>query len=175
MEIGSLTRTLMRLPERMRPMFRSMGISASGLSAQRQRIDAIVSNIANAETTRTEEGGPYRRRTVEMAPSMRGPDGVFLEPGILWPTGDEAGELPIPPFDDFGAGVTVTGVVVDQTEGPLVYDPSHPDADGNGYVRMPNVDLTQEIVDLAEARRMYEANATAFQAVKSMLQRAAQL
>jgi flagellar basal-body rod protein FlgC len=66
-------------------------------------------------------------------------------------------------------------VVEDQTEGPLVYDPSHPDADANGYVRMPNVDLTQEIVDLAEARRMYEANATAFQAVKNMLQRAAQI
>jgi len=174
MDIGSLSRTLLHLPERMRPMFRSMSISASGLSAQRKRIDAIVSNIANAETTRTEEGGPYRRRVVTMAPSIRGPDGDFLEPGILWPTGDEAGELPIPPYD-FSAGVTVTGVVEDATEGPLVYDPSHPDADENGYVRMPNVDLTQETVDLAEARRMYEANATAFQAVKNMLQRAAQI
>jgi flagellar basal-body rod protein FlgC len=175
MDVKSLTRTLMNLPERMRPMFRSMSISASGLSAQRQRIDAIVSNIANAETTRTEEGGPYRRRTVEMSPAGRTPEDFFLEPGILWPTGDEAGELPIPPFDDFAAGVSVTGVVEDQTEGPLVYDPSHPDADANGYVRMPNVDLTREIVDLAEARRMYEANATAFQAVKNMLQRAAQI
>lgn len=175
MDVKSLTQTLMRLPERMRPMFRSMGISASGLSAQRQRIDAIVSNIANAETTRTEEGGPYQRRTVSMSPAMNGPDGVFLEPGVLFPSGVEAGELPIPPYDDYAAGVRVNGMEVDTTEGPLVYDPSHPDADESGYVRMPNVDLTQEIVDLAEARRMYEANATALQAVKNMLQRAAQI
>lgn len=175
MDIRGLSQTLLRLPQRMRPMFRSMGISASGLTAQRQRIDAIVSNIANAETTRTEEGGAYRRRVVTLSPAMRGPDGdVFLEPGIIWPTGDEAGELPLPPYD-FNAGVTVSGVFEDATEGPLVYDPGHPDANENGYVRMPNVDLTQEIVDLSEARRMYEANATAFQAIKNMLQRAAQI
>jgi flagellar basal-body rod protein FlgC len=175
MDVKSLTRTLMRLPERMRPMFRSMSIPASGLSAQRQRIDAIVSNIANAETTRTAEGGPYQRRTVNLSPATHGPDGMFLEPGVLYPSGVEAGELPIPPFDEYAAGVAFNGVQADATEGPLVYDPSHPDADENGYVRMPNVDLTQEIVDLAEARRMYEANATAFQAVKNMLQRAAQI
>jgi flagellar basal-body rod protein FlgC len=78
MDVKSLTRTLMRLPERMRPMFRSMSIPASGLSAQRQRIDAIVSNIANAETTRTAEGGPYQRRTVNLSPATHGPDGMFL-------------------------------------------------------------------------------------------------
>jgi flagellar basal-body rod protein FlgC len=71
--------------------------------------------------------------------------------------------------------VRVAGVAEDTTEGPLVYDPGHPDADTNGYVRMPNVELTQEIVEMMEARRYYEANATAFQAIKSMLQRATQI
>ncbi len=71
--------------------------------------------------------------------------------------------------------MAVTGIAQDQTHGPMVYDPGHPDADANGYVHMPNVDLTQETVRLMESRRMYEANATVFQAIKNMLQRATQI
>jgi flagellar basal-body rod protein FlgC len=170
--IGS---ALQALPDRIRPMFRSLGIAASGLSAQRARVDTIVSNIANAQTTRTEQGGPYRRKTVATEAQMTGPAPGFLEAGKLYPSGVEAGELAIPPFDEGAEGVRVAGVSEDVSEGPLVYDPGHPDADENGYVHMPNVDLTQEIVSLMEARRFYEANATVFQAIKNMLQRAAQI
>jgi flagellar basal-body rod protein FlgC len=124
-----------------RPMFGTLAVSASGLSAQRFRMDTIATNIANAETTHTAEGGPYRRRTVEMQPAD-------------------------------GAGVQVTGVAEDATAGPVVYDPSHPDANSDGYVRYPNVSVTDEMVGLMDARRMYEANATVFQATKSMLKAA---
>lgn len=175
MGIRRIGTTLLQMQERVRPLFRSLGIAASGLSAQRQRIDAVVMNIANAETTRTEDGGPYRRKVVQTAP--KGPEAPFgiLEAGRLYPTGEYAGELPLPGPAVAGGGVEVTGIAEDTSEGALVYDPGHPDADANGYVLMPNVSLTQEIVDLMEARRMYEANATAFQAVKTMLQRSTQI
>jgi flagellar basal-body rod protein FlgC len=122
-------------------MFGTLAVSASGLSLQRFRMDAIATNIANAETTHTADGGPYRRRTVEMQPAA-------------------------------GGGVEVTGIAEDATAGPLVYDPSHPDANADGYVRYPNVSVTDEMVGLMDARRMYEANATVFQATKSMLKAA---
>jgi flagellar basal-body rod protein FlgC len=157
-----------------RPLFRSLGISASGLEAQRKRIDVIATNIANAETTRTAEGGPYRRRQVMLESQAYDPQGGLVEAGRLIPTGEEAGELPLPTLDGEG-GVAVTGVFESASEGALVYDPGHPDADENGYVRMPNVSITDEMVDLMDARRMYEANATVFQAMKAMLQRALQI
>jgi flagellar basal-body rod protein FlgC len=124
-----------------RPMFGTLAVSASGLSAQRFRMDTIATNIANSETTHTAEGGPYRRRTVEMQATD-------------------------------GGGVQVTGVAEDATAGPVVYDPSHPDANSDGYVRYPNVSVTDEMVGLMDSRRMYEANATVFQATKSMLKAA---
>ncbi len=172
--VGKLGDALQHLQDRVRPMFRSLSISASGLTAQRRRIDAIAQNIANAQTTRTADGGPYRRRIVQTEEQGWTPEPFALEAGKIWPTGQPAGELPIPPFEQEG-GVRVSGVAESTAEGPLVYDPGHPDADANGYVRMPNVDLTQEIVDMMEARRFYEANATAFTAIKNMLQRATQI
>ena len=157
-------------------LFRAFDVSASGLTAQRTRLNVISANIANAQTTRTVEGGPYRRKVAQTeARGMAGQMPAFLEAGRLYPSGARAGELPLPPFDDAGEGVEVVGIAEDMTLGPLVYDPGHPDADANGYVQMPNVDLTQEIVSLMEARRFYEANATVFQAIKNMLQRAAQI
>lgn len=174
MKVARLGSALQGLGDRVRPMFRSLSISASGLSAQRQRMDAIAGNIANAETTRTADGGAYRRRVVQLEAAGMAPDVAALEAGRIWPTAQPAGELPIPPFDGEG-GVRVAGVVEDASEGVLVYDPGHPDSDANGYVRMPNVDLTREIVDMMETRRLYEANATAFQAIKNMLQRATQI
>jgi flagellar basal-body rod protein FlgC len=151
-----------------RPMFRTLGIAASGLSAQRQRLETIASNIANAEVTRTEEGGPYRRRVVRMeAQRVEGQPFEMTREGVVsrfrLPTGN--------PLEHMG-GVRVTAIEETAAEGPLVYDPAHPDADAQGYVRMPNVRITDEIVDLMDARRVYEANATVFSAAKSMLRSA---
>lgn len=154
-----------------RPMFRTLAISASGLSAQRQRLEVVAQNIANAEVTRTEDGGPYRRRVVRMEPQrVEGQPFEMTREGVVsafrLPTGN--------PLEHLG-GVRVTAIEEDGSEGPLVYDPAHPDADANGYVRMPNVRITDEIIDLMDARRVYEANATVFQAAKAMLRSALNL
>ena len=154
-----------------RPLFRGLAIAASGLSAQRQRIEVTAQNLANAETTRTEEGGPYRRKVVALAPKVAIPDLTRpVLPGDPWILPPRVVE----PVDLLG-GVEVQGVEEDMTPGELVYDPGHPDADENGYVRYPNVRVSEEMVTLMEARRAYEANATVFEAVKSMLRRAAQI
>ncbi len=147
-----------RTPERPTPSpFPGLAIASSGLSAQRLRMEVATANLAHAETTRTADGGPYQRRVVTLAPSND--SYVPVSPA----NGDVA---PAP------GGVTVTGIAVDTTPGAQVYDPAHPDADANGYVRMPNVDPTQELVTIMEARRLYEANATAFASTKAMLRRA---
>ena len=152
----------------MRKIFRPLGIAASGLSAQRARMETIAGNIANAETTRTAEGGAYRRQvaTLQAQPT---PDRTF-------PTGPQI-DLDVPPLpgQDPDGGVRVAGVADDATEGPLVYDPGHPDADEAGYVRYPNVELTQETVDMMVAQRAYEANATVFQVLKSVLNKALEI
>lgn len=173
---------MLQLRQLVRPLFRGLSIAATGLSAQRQRIDVISSNIANAETTSTPEGGPYRRRVVEMAPRQFDPRGELLAIGVMPVAGmPESPRVVAPtPAQLLGAteslgGVQVTGVVEDESEGPLVYDPGHPDADEAGYVRYPNVNITDEMVHLLEARRLYEANASVFQAVKSMLRRAIEI
>jgi flagellar basal-body rod protein FlgC len=152
-----------------RPLFRGLAIAASGLSAQRQRIETAAQNIANAETTRTADGGPYRRQVVELAARPFDP-----EPLPAVPADGKGIPLPIGPADRVG-GVEVVGIAEDVTDGPLVYDPGHPDADEAGYVRYPNVRLTDEMVGLMEARRAYEANATVFQAVKAMLRKALEI
>lgn len=147
--------------QRVRQPMRGLGIAASGLSAQRARLDAISSNIANAETTRGADGTPYRRKVVRL-------EEVGFQPLLNGPEAPTQGE------DGFG-GVRVAGVAEDTSEGALVYDPGHPDADANGYVHMPNVDINTEMVDMLETRRLFEANATVFQAIKSMLHRSTQL
>ncbi|HET9986185.1 MAG TPA: flagellar basal body rod protein FlgC [Longimicrobiales bacterium] len=158
-----------------RPLFRSLAIAASGLSAQRRRMDVIAGNIANAETTRTPGGGPYARQGVELAPAVVPTEPVAVTPiaGEL-PGGVAAGELPAPALEA-DAGVEVVAQLQDATEGPLVYDPGHPDADASGYVRYPNVRVTDELVDLMDARRAYEANASVFQAMKGMLRKAIEI
>ncbi len=147
------------------PFFRSMAIAASGLSAQRVRIDAIATNIANAETTRAADGMPFRRRVVELReiPYADLAAAAGNTPRLPQRAGVHAG------------GVEVVGMAEDPTPGPLIYDPGHPDANEAGYVERPNVRITEEMVDLMEARRLYEANATVFEAVKAMLRRATQL
>lgn len=156
-------------------LLRGLGISASGLSAQRHRLDAIAMNIANAETTRTAEGGPYRRRFVELVrartdvASGAAPGAPSLGPIVVPRPGEDPVPAPAP------HGVEVAGVVEDTTPGPRVYDPAHPDADADGFVEYPNVDMAREMIALMEARRAYEANATAFEAMKSMLRRALEI
>lgn len=156
-------------------LLRGLGISASGLTAQRRRLDTIAMNIANAETTRTAEGGPYRRRFAELVRAEAEPgSGPAPDPSRLGPI-----DVPKPGDAPFGEptpqGVEVSQIVEDTNPGPRVYDPGHPDADADGFVEYPNVDIAQEMVSLMEARRAYEANATAFEAMKSMLQRALEI
>lgn len=131
-----------------------MNISASGMSAQRLRMDIISQNIANVNTTRTEDGSPYRRQTVvfaEKSPST-------FDQVLMSKTGTNSGN-----------GVKVTEIVQDtETSMNLVYDPSHPDADEDGYVAYPNVNTVTEMTNLIDASRSYEANVTAFNATKNM-------
>ncbi len=130
-----------------------MNVSASGMTAQRLRLDIISQNIANVNTTRDENGNVYRRKTVVFAEKDVTPFG-----DILMKTAGTAGN-----------GVKVTQVSEDR-ESALrkVYDPSHPDADEDGYVTYPNVNVVQEMTDMIDATRSYEANVTAFNASKSM-------
>lgn len=146
-------------PGRIREPLRGLGIAASGLSAQRARLDAIAANIANAETTRGVDGTPYRRKVVRL-------EEVAFESLLPGAVARADGE---------GGGVRVSGVEEDAAEGALRYDPGHPDADEAGYVRMPNVDISGEMVDLMVTRRLFEANATVFQAMKSILRRSTQI
>ena len=146
-----------------RPM-RSLGIAASGLRAQSARIDVIAENIANADVTRGLDGTPYRRKSVELR-------AVGSQPIMLRRSPLEGA----PRFDEHLGGVTVAGITEDDSLGQFVYDPGHPDADDTGYVLMPNVSITDEMVDMMDARRLFEANASVFEAVKAMLRRATQL
>jgi flagellar basal-body rod protein FlgC len=178
-------------------MFRSLAISASGLSAQRVRMETIASNIANAETTHDANGVPYRRRVAvlsggdagtgagdgPLAPGQpTGTSGAFNGVNAFQvPSGDFPADGPrrfeVPVLETNGpsgggTGVHVAGIQEDTTDGQLVYDPGHPDADKNGYVHYPNVRVTDEMVDMMDARRVYEANASVFQTAKGMLKQA---
>jgi flagellar basal-body rod protein FlgC len=182
-----------------RPMFKSMGIAASGISAQRQRMEVIAQNIANADVTRGADGQPYKRRDVvlEAATSQNAlfnpgnpaaqamgassASGVFGSPAFDVPAmtdGPKAIEVPVVGAQGTNSalggeyGVRVTGIAEDQGQGRLVYEPGHPDANEAGYVRYPDIDTTQELVKLMDAKRIYEANAAVFTTAKSMLRAA---
>ncbi len=142
-------------------LFQSFNINASGMTAERFRTDIISENIANVNSTSTEEGGPYRRKIVTFA------------------------EKPVTPFGQYysasknkavGNGVKVSSVTRDySTDFTEEYDPSNPDADENGYVYYPNVNTVTEMTNLIDATRAYEANATAFNASKSMAEAGLQI
>ncbi len=143
-------------------MFSAFNINASGMTAQRYRMDVISENVANANTTRTEDGTPYVRKVVSFA--QKGDVGSFSR--VL-------GEAT---RGYSGQGVKVEAVFEDtETEMNMVYDPSHPDADENGYVTYPNVNIVTEMTNLIDASRAYEANATAFNASKSIALKGLQL
>lgn len=149
----------------------SFDISGYGLSAQRFRINVISSNVANANTTRTDEGGPYRRREVifkafdfnEVLNQKLGQNNNLLK--YEDPLNEEEyGKEPKPPI----MSVYVDKIVRDDSELNMKYDPSHPDANDQGYVAYPNINPVIEMADLVEATRAYEANVAAFQSVKTM-------
>jgi flagellar basal-body rod protein FlgC len=144
-------------------LFNSFNISASALSAQRIRMDVISQNIANVNTTRTADGTPYRRKTV-----------VFQEKGADVPFSQYLSEESRERFS-IGGGVRVTGIAEDQTPFKDVYDPGNPDADENGIVKMPNVEIVTEMVNMISATRAYEANVTALNASKSMAVKALEI
>lgn len=139
--------------------FDALGISASGLTAERLRMDVSAENLANAQTTRGADGGPYRRKVVVLQEaSGEGFAGALR--GAMNVQGPASGSGP--------RGVQVAGIAEDAAPERLVYDPGHPDADERGYVRMPNVNSVTEMVDLITASRAYEANVTAMQTAKTM-------
>jgi flagellar basal-body rod protein FlgC len=138
-------------------MFRSLEISASGLTAERMQLDVTAENLANAETTRTANGGPYRRKQVALQEIPTTGFGAALTSAMGSTGGSTA-----------AGGVQVAGITEDQTPLREVYDPGHPDADAKGYVKMPNVQPVEEMTNLIAAQRAYEANVTAMQSAKTM-------
>lgn len=137
-------------------LFSSLGVSASGMDAQRQRAELLVENLANAETTRTPEGGPYRRKDV-----------IFSSDPGMSSFASELGAA----MGSSGTGVKVAGISVDQRDPEKRYLPGHPDADKDGYVAFPRINPAEDMVDLMGASRSYEANVSAIAAVKEMIQR----
>lgn len=137
-------------------IFSALRISSSGLTAERMRMDVIADNIANAETTRTPDGGPYRRKMVSFEENV-----------------EQA--LKNYKYEDEFKGVKVESITKDESPLKKVYDPSHPDADAEGYVTMPNVDILNEMIDLISASRAFEANVTAMNAEKQMAMKALEI
>jgi len=163
-----------------RKILSAFDISASGMRAQRKRMDAISLNLANLETTRTQNGEPFRRRVVSM--STQDADGTFsqvfattrhrlfgTDPRHI--TSVEVSDVDQEPALPVEAKVTE----LQQNAFRLVYDPDHPDADANGYVRYPNINVVTEMVDMIAASRGYEANATAIEANKTMAKKALEI
>lgn len=134
-------------------MFRGLDTSATALTAERLRMDVISNNIANVNTTRTEDGGPFRRQLC-----------IFQarRPGGRWPFQER--QMP----QQIGSGVRVTSIMSDQAPFKLIHDPNHPDADKDGYVRMPNINIVHEMVDMITATRAYEGNVTCINSFKDI-------
>lgn len=139
-------------------IFSSMQINTSGLNLERLKLDVISSNITNVNTTRTPDGGPYLKKTVSFEESIKREQSYF--------TG-------LPSTQSFG--VRSTGIVENEENIRLVFEPDHPDANEEGYVAYPNVDMADEMIDLITTMRAYDANVTAMNASKAMLNRALQI
>ena len=139
-------------------LFSALSVSSSGMSAQRSRAELLVENLANADTTRTPEGGPYRRKDVVFTTDSSSQFGSMFESELNAPT-----------------GVRVAGVVTDQRAPEMRYMPGHPDADKDGYVAYPRMNPSEDMVDLMDSSRGYEANVAAISAVKDMIARSLDL
>src|SRR5579884_4552158 len=138
-------------------LFSSLQVSASGMAAQRTRAEMLVENLANAETTRTPDGGPYRRKDVVFQSDSV--NGAFSS--VLSDAMDGGGST----------GVSIANITVDQSDPERRYLPGHPDADANGYVAFPKLNPAEEMADLLNATRSYEANVAAISSVKDMISR----
>jgi flagellar basal-body rod protein FlgC len=143
-------------------LFGVMGISASGLNAQRTRAEVVAGNMANAESTRTPEGGPYQRKEVVL--QSQGPSSFRMQ---LAGAASQPGNV--------ASGVAVRSIVTDAAAPIMRYEPSHPDADSNGFVAYPNINPVLEMTDLMGAARAYQMNASAVQAAKQMIQQSIEL
>ncbi len=141
--------------------YESMRVSATGLTAQSLRMDVISENIANVDTLRTEDGGPYKQKSVIFQQeNAREPfDSIFKNQIFR----DAAG------YDNTGQGVKVTEIAVDDSQGVLVYDPTNPYANEDGYVERSNVNVVEQMVNMISASRSYESNVTAMNTTKSMI------
>ena len=142
--------------------FGSLDTSASGLTAQRLRLDVISQNMANASTTRTQEGGPYKRKSV-----------VFEQ--VQNQTSTSFSSILNQKKQSENNGVRVVEIIEDESQGALVYNPSHPDANEEGYVQMPNVNTIDEMVNMISASRSYEANLNSFNSMKAMFTKALEI
>ncbi|KRL05517.1 flagellar basal body rod protein FlgC [Liquorilactobacillus oeni] len=140
-------------------IFNGLEINASGLALERLKLDTISTNIANVNTTRTPEGGPYKRKTVQFSESLKN---------------TQAGSGKLSLGGQTSYGVKVTGIQTDNTE-KTSYDPTNPDADQNGYVRTSNVNMADEMVDMIQAMRTYEANSSAAEMNKTILKNALEI
>ena len=145
-------------------LINSLHISASALMAQRLRMDVVANNVANMNTTRTAEGGPYRHQSVSFSEAG---GGAPFRSALARARGGSA--------PGAAGGVAVTAVTDDVTPARRVFDPEHPDADAEGFVLMPNIDVVSEMTDLVSARRAYEASVTVLNATKALAQRALDL
>ncbi|RLE13618.1 flagellar basal body rod protein FlgC [Candidatus Aerophobetes bacterium] len=134
-------------------LFSAMQVSASGMSAERIRMNIIASNIANARVTRTPAGGPYRRKQVVFATVLKN---------------QQEREMSL-------NGVEVVGIFPDPSPFKMIYNPSHPDANPQGFVAMPNVDIAVEMIDMISSTRSYEANVTAFKSAENMIRKALEI
>jgi flagellar basal-body rod protein FlgC len=144
----------------MSSLFSALSVSASGMTAERQRAEVLVENIANADTTRTANGGPYRRQDV-----------VFQSQDV----GSPFSSIFDSQMGSQGTGVAISQVITDQSAPEKRYLPGHPDADKDGYVAFPKVNPAEDMVDLLGASRSYQANVSAISAVKDMIQRSIDL
>jgi flagellar basal-body rod protein FlgC len=145
----------------------SIRTAASGMMAQRLRLDVISNNIANAQTTRTAEGGPYRRQDVVFQAQQQ--NNTFQSRLAALRNGQNGNStMDAASIDTLNSGVKVSAIVTDQTPGQMVYDPTHPDADANGYVTYPNVNPVVEMTNMLSATRSYEANLEVANTAKAM-------
>lgn len=153
-------------------IFSGLNVAAFGLKVQRKRMDAIAENIANAETTRTEDGSPYKRKVVQVKQSSQPSflSTIKEKTASLAATNSNhisVSDVEVPVAQNSVKGIDVE-VTEDDTNFKMVYDPSHPDANQDGYVRLPNVNIVAEMVNMISASRAYEANVTVVNAEKSM-------
>ena len=150
----------------------ALNISASGMTAERMRLDVVSENISNLKTTRTEDGGPYKRKMVVFETVKERSFQDVLNGaarGVRGRNGQKIGSI------GAAGGVRVAEIVEDDRDFKPVYDPLHPDADVDGYVMMPNIDLVKETIDGMSASRGYDANLTAFNAIKAMASKALEI